>query len=86
MPKNIDKVLRKLKYVVLIITVFFAWKNAGLWVAKYDPWSAYGHLPEGLTNVWLESSIGLIKLIVTIIGSMVYDRFFCKYLCPNGAY
>ena len=24
-------------------------------------------------------------LIVTLLGSIVYDRFFCKYLCPAGA-
>lgn len=29
--------------------------------------------------------IGLALLIITIVGSMLYDRFFCKYLCPMGA-
>lgn len=84
-PKWLDRPLRYLKYIALIVTVFYAWKTAGLWVAPYDPWSAYAHLSEGLANVWKESAIGLILLIVTVVGSMLYNRFFCKYLCPMGA-
>lgn len=54
-------------------------------MSPYDPWSAYGHLSEGVASVWKESAVGLILLIITIIGSLLYDRFFCKYLCPMGA-
>jgi ferredoxin len=86
MPKIIDRPLRYLKYVILAITVFYAWKTAGLWMAPYDPWSAYAHLPEGLSSVWAESAVGLIILIITVVGSFIYDRFFCKYLCPVGAF
>lgn len=85
MPSKIDKPLRYLKYLVLLITVFYAWKTAGLWMSPYDPWSAYGHLSEGLESVWKESAVGLILLVITLIGSLLYDRFFCKYLCPMGA-
>ncbi|MBC7765831.1 MAG: 4Fe-4S binding protein [Hyphomonadaceae bacterium] len=84
-PKKMDKPFRFLKYVILFITVFYAWKTAGLWMAPYDPWSAYAHLPEGLGSVWESSAAGLIILVITIVGSMLYDRFFCKYLCPMGA-
>lgn len=84
-PAKIDRPLRYLKYAVLIITVFYAWKTAGLWMSPYDPWSAYAHLPEGLESVWSESAVGLILLFITIVGSLLYDRFFCKYLCPMGA-
>ncbi|HEY5587190.1 MAG TPA: 4Fe-4S binding protein [Ruminiclostridium sp.] len=84
-PSKIDKPLRYLKYIILIVTVFYAWKTAGLWMAPYDPWSAYAHLPEGLESVWGESAVGLIILGVTLVGSLLYDRFFCKYLCPMGA-
>lgn len=86
MPSKIDKPLRYLKYVVLLITVYYAWKTAGLWMAPYDPWSVYGHLTEGIPSVIEESLIGFILLIITIIGSILYERFFCKYLCPMGAF
>jgi len=85
MPKNIDRPLRFLKYIVLFITVFYAWKTAGLWMTPYDPWSTYAHISEGFGALWAESAVGLIILVITIVGSMVYDRFFCKYLCPMGA-
>lgn len=86
MPSIIDRPLRYLKYLILLITVLYAWKTAGLWMSPYDPWSAYAHLPEGLGSVWEESAVGLILLVVTLVGSLLYDRFFCKYLCPMGAF
>lgn len=85
MPAKVDGPLRYLKYVILVLTVFYAWKTAGLWMSPYDPWAAYAHLPEGLESVWSESAVGLILLGVTLVGSFLYDRFFCKYLCPMGA-
>ena len=84
-PPKIDRPLRYLKYVILIITIVYAWKTAGLWMAPYDPWSAYAHLPEGISSVWGEATIGFVLLIISLFGSLLYDRFFCKYLCPMGA-
>lgn len=85
LPVKLDQPLRYLKYLVLILTVTYAWKNAGLWMSPYDPWAAYSHLSAGLGSVWSEYAVGLILLIITILGSLLYDRFFCKYLCPMGA-
>lgn len=84
-PTKIDKPMRYLKYVVLLTTIIFAWKTAGLWVNPYDPWAAYGHITAGLSELTGEYLIAFILLIILIIGSMLYDRFFCKYLCPMGA-
>lgn len=85
MPSSLDKPLRYLKYVVLAVTVVYAWKTAGLWMAPYDPWSTYGHLSQGLESAWGESAVGFTLLGITLLGSLIYDRFFCKYLCPMGA-
>lgn len=85
-PSLLDKPLRYLKYVILILTLYFAWKTSGLWMNPYDPWVAYGHISEGIASLTEEYLIALIILIVTIIGSLLYDRFFCKYLCPMGAF
>lgn len=84
-PKKFDSYLRYLKYVVLLITAYYAWKTAGLWMSPYDPWAAYAHLSEGISSLIGENLVGFILLIVTIVGSILYDRFFCKYLCPMGA-
>ncbi|MGH4052662.1 MAG: 4Fe-4S binding protein [Clostridium sp.] len=85
MPIAIDKPLRYLKYVVLVVTIYFAWKIAGLWMDPYDPWAAYGHITAGYESLVTEYLIGTITLVIILVGSMLYDRFFCKYICPMGA-
>lgn len=83
-PKKLDRVLRYLKFVVLGVTVVMAWVTTQLWITPYDPFNALGHLADfnALTTTYL---VGFIVLIVSLLGSIVYDRFFCKYLCPAGA-
>ena len=49
----------------------------------YDPWVAWAHLTSA--ELLTEFGIGLTVLIVSLVGSLVYERFFCKYLCPTGA-
>ncbi|MBW9150723.1 4Fe-4S binding protein [Clostridium estertheticum] len=85
MPIAIDKPLRYLKYIVLVVTIYFAWKTAGLWMDPYDPWAAYGHLSAGYESLTTEYLVGTIVLVIILVGSLLYDRFFCKYLCPMGA-
>jgi NAD-dependent dihydropyrimidine dehydrogenase PreA subunit len=84
MPSFIDKPARYLKYVVLVVFVAWSWQAATLVIRPYDPWVAWMHLtsPEVLTEFW----VGLIVLGVSLLGSVVYDRFFCKYLCPMGGF
>lgn len=83
-PKKLDGVLRYLKYVVLAVTIAMAWITGELWITPYDPFNALGHLADfnALTTSYL---VGFIVLILSLLGSAVYDRFFCKYLCPAGA-
>ncbi|NLI55295.1 MAG: 4Fe-4S binding protein [Clostridiales bacterium] len=83
-PKKLDGVLRYLKFVVLGVTVAMAWITGELWITPYDPFNALGHLADfnALITSYL---VGFIVLVITLLGSVVYDRFFCKYLCPAGA-
>jgi NAD-dependent dihydropyrimidine dehydrogenase PreA subunit len=65
-----------------------AWRLGRLWMSSYDPYAAYGHItaiPETLAEDPL-SIIGFILLGITLLGSLIFDRFFCKYLCPAGAF
>jgi NAD-dependent dihydropyrimidine dehydrogenase PreA subunit len=84
MPKTLDRVLRYLKYVVLAVTVAMAWITGELWITPYDPFNALGHLAD-FNELLTSYLIGFIVLVITLLGSLVYDRFFCKYLCPAGA-
>lgn len=87
-PQKIDRPLRYLKYVVLILTVGMAWYLGALWMSPYDPYSAFAHLSAVSDTIKEEPAtiVGFILLAITLIGSLLYDRFFCKYLCPVGAF
>ncbi len=86
-PVKADRILRYLKYLMLVLTAVMAWRLGRLWMAPYDPYAAYGHIANIAGSIaedpW--TVIGFILLGITLIGSFIYDRFFCKYLCPAGA-
>ena len=83
-PTVVDKPLRYLKYIVLAAIIIFTIQLGEMIFRPYDPWVAYHHLFS--EDLMAEFSIGLVVLIVTLVASFFYDRFFCKYLCPMGAF
>jgi NAD-dependent dihydropyrimidine dehydrogenase PreA subunit len=86
--QKIDKPLRYLKYAILLLTVGMAWYYGTLWMAPYDPYSAYSHITTVSESIKEDplAVVGFILLAVTLLGSFLYDRFFCKYICPVGAF
>jgi polyferredoxin len=86
MPACLDRVLRYVKYVVLVGTLLLTWQTASLIIRPYDPWAAYAHMFAGLSEVWAEFAVGFSILVLSLVGSVFYDRVFCKYLCPLGAF
>jgi polyferredoxin len=84
MPAWLDKPARWIKYIVLVGFTVWTWQAATLVMRPYDPWVAYMHLTS--KELFAELGIGLAVLGVTVVGSVVYDRFFCKYACPTGAF
>ena len=83
-PAVIDRLARYLKYVVLAAFVAWSWEAASLVLRPYDPWVAYMHLTSG--ELFTQFAVGAAVLGVSLVGSVVYERFFCKYLCPMGAF
>ena len=83
-PAAIDRPARYLKYVVLVVAAVWSWQAAELVIRPYDPWVAWMHLSSA--EVLTSFSVGLAVLVVSIVGSIVYERFFCKYLCPMGGF
>lgn len=104
-PKKIktfrgDKLLRKLKYVILIVFVIllplFAVDILGQglpYFCKYicPAGTLEGGIPLVLLNKALHSTIGwlytwkMVILIVIVLLSILIYRPFCKYICPLGA-
>jgi len=85
-PSRLDSALRWIKYPVLAAIIYFTWRAGELVIRPYDPLAAYGHLSAGLSAVWAEFAVGFVLLVVVLALSMLYERAFCKYLCPLGAF
>ena len=100
-PKKLDRVLRYLKYEVLLILVFllpFFWRSElGVgepFFCKYlcPVGTLEGGVPLVLLQEQLKSAAGFLfrwkfALMALVLLSSVYiHRPFCKYLCPLGAF
>lgn len=104
-PKKIkafkgDKLLRYLKYVILLVFVIilplFALDDYGTsipWFCKYICPSGmlFGGIPLTAVNESIRESAGFlfaykgIFLAVTMLLAIIVYRPFCKYICPLGA-
>lgn len=100
-PKKLDKVLRFLKYAVLVIFVLLLpvlavnkFGTGNPWFCKYicPAGTLEGGIPHILMNEQLRKLADVLfdwkvgVLIFVVIGSMFIGRFFCRYLCPLGAF
>lgn len=83
-----DRLLKKLKYVVLAGIVLLAWTfGISLLDGTANPWNVFGMLTSlsGWTDTAVLFSLGMLLLTLIAIGSLYIERFFCRYLCPLGA-
>lgn len=83
-PAVIDRPLRYLKYAVLVVFVTLSAVLGRLAIRPYDPWAAWNHLSGA--DLFREFLVGFIVLAASLLGSLLFDRVFCKYLCPMGAF
>lgn len=90
-----DRVLRKLKYMVLLFLVVFlpvAVKLTPFFCKYVCPSGTLSGILLSFTNTALFAVLGtlftwkVIILILILAGSMMIYRPFCKYLCPLGAF
>jgi hypothetical protein len=82
-PVGLDRIARFLKYGLFAFFLLWTWQAAELVLRPYDPWVAWAHLTAAdLLTTYIA---GFVVLVVSLAGSLVYERFFCKYLCPAGA-
>ncbi len=79
-PSIIDKLLRYIRYVILILVVINTAISGKLLFANFDPYFA-------LFNIWSSevTRLSLLVLGLVLIGSLFVERPWCKYFCPLGA-
>lgn len=95
------KPLRYLKYAVLLVMVVVLPLLAVNELSMGDPFFCKylcpqgvleGALPLSLTNAGIRAALGKLFtwkaciLLAVIVGSVVFYRPFCKWLCPLGAF
>jgi NapH/MauN family ferredoxin-type protein len=84
-PPRLDATLRWGRYVVLGVIVYASAVTANLWFADYDPYVTAFSLrwlfEPNLATMWPALAI----LAVIVVGSLLVERFWCRYLCPAGA-
>jgi len=84
-PKKIDRVLRFVKYPLLVVIIAHTWVAGELVIRSRDPLAAFAHLWAGPEALFSEFAVGTVILLLVMILSATYERVFCKYLCPLGA-
>ncbi len=77
-PESLDRYLKHMRWVVLAFIVTAAYSAGRLWFADYDPFRALFHFK-------FESWVAYALVGGTVVGSMLVERFWCRYLCPLGA-
>ncbi len=79
-PFKLDKLLKYLRYVVLLLVVILTATSGKLLFSNVDPYFA-------LFNIWSSevTRLSLLVLGLILIGSLFVERPWCKYLCPFGA-
>ncbi len=83
-----DQNLKKIKYFLLAGVVLLTWTmGVSVMGGTSNPWTVFGMLTKfsGWTSPAALLSIGMALLVLIAAGSMYFERFFCRYLCPLGA-
>ncbi len=80
-PSRTNGWLKLLRYVALVLSLYFTFKTGELILRGYDPFylifSGFGHGSVG--------TISIVVLAILVLGALIVPMMFCRYLCPMGA-
>lgn len=76
-PGLVDRVLKQMKFVALVVFGYLSWQTSHNAFSNYDPFRVLFNFDGTPFTVTL--------LILTLLASIFLARPFCRYLCPLGA-
>jgi polyferredoxin len=74
---QLEQRVRYLKFLLLAVMLILVWVSADNSWAAFDPMQ---HIFGGHFAGW----VGAI-IVISLVGSVFYVRFWCRYFCPVGA-
>lgn len=80
-PAKIDRLLRYIRYFVLLRVLYLTAVTASLVFQNVDPYYALFHFWTGEVTI-----LGFTVLGAVTLASLAVERPFCKYICPYGAF
>jgi Polyferredoxin len=86
-----DKALKYIKYFILAFLVTVVWSFGTKTFSSANPWDVFGIIATvgKAPDFGYALSVltpGFIIFVVIVVGSFFVERFFCRYLCPLGAF
>ncbi|AHB41467.1 4Fe-4S binding protein [candidate division SR1 bacterium RAAC1_SR1_1] len=82
LPDTLDKYMRYVKYLVLLIIIYFSFRYTALVFDAYDPFSAFAHLGNEFDElIFAYSVLGFV-----VITALFSKGRRCRYFCPLGAF
>jgi NAD-dependent dihydropyrimidine dehydrogenase PreA subunit len=83
-PARADRILRYGRFVTLGLILFMTVSTVKLWFAAFDPYRTLFGL-EWLVDFNLaELWPAYLVVVLVVAGSLLIQRFWCRYLCPLG--
>lgn len=76
--RRLDQRVRWLKFLLLAFVLISVWISGEPTWASFDPMQ---HAFGGRLGGWM-----LVLVILVLLGSLFYVRFWCRYFCPMGAF
>lgn len=76
-----DSILRIFKYALLFVIFYFTMTSSELFCKNLDPYYAAATGFKGEITLWMAA----VTCVLTVLGGLFVDRFWCRYICPLGA-
>lgn len=85
MNEKIDSYLKYAKYIILLAIILVSCILGSTIFRSASPWDAFAQITD-FPDILKSLPVGLLLLLLITAGMFFVERFFCRYLCPLGAF